>query len=58
MDQGGTMSFWMVDTGQRVKSLSDIHPDAEVTCLCQDSRGTVIYTGATDGSIKVRKFDQ
>lgn len=54
MDQGGTMTFWVADNGQRIKTISEIHPEAEVTCLCQDSKGTVLYTGATDGTIKVR----
>ncbi|XP_067941731.1 cilia- and flagella-associated protein 337-like [Watersipora subatra] len=57
VDQGGTMAFWVLDTGQRVKSNSDIHPDAEVTALAQDASGTMLYTGATDGTIKVWDFN-
>ena len=53
VDQGGNMAFWLLDTGQRVKSHSDTHPDAEVTSLAQDASGTMLYTGATDGTIKV-----
>lgn len=53
VDQGGTISFWMLDNGQRVKNTNGIHPNAEVTSIAQDSSGTLLYTGATDGSIKV-----
>ena len=54
VDQSGVMAFWLLDTGQRVKNHSGIHGDAEVTSLAQDSSGTMLYTGATDGTIKVR----
>ena len=53
VDQSGVMAFWLLDTGQRVKNHSGIHGDAEVTSLAQDSSGTMLYTGATDGTIKV-----
>ncbi|KAA3669985.1 uncharacterized protein DEA37_0005465, partial [Paragonimus westermani] len=49
--QGGTISFWLVDTGQRVKNISRSHNDAELTCLALDPAGNLFYTGSTDGTI-------
>ncbi|KER22048.1 hypothetical protein T265_09764 [Opisthorchis viverrini] len=51
--QGGTISIWLVDTGQRVKNISRSHNDAELTCLVQDPNGSKFYTGSTDGTIKI-----
>jgi len=48
------MSFWMVDTGQRVKTNTGIHLNAEITAMTQDANGTLLYTAATDGTIKAR----
>lgn len=46
--------MWMIDTGQKVKQFNNIHSTSEVTSLAQDNFGTKIYTGATDGIVKVR----
>ncbi|KAF7233512.1 hypothetical protein EG68_05686 [Paragonimus skrjabini miyazakii] len=51
--QGGTISFWLLDTGQRVKNISRSHNDAELTCLVLDPAGNLFYTGSTDGTIKI-----
>jgi hypothetical protein len=48
------MIVWMIDTGQKVKQFNNIHSTSEVTSLAQDNYGTKIYTGATDGIVKVR----
>ena len=45
--------MWMIDTGQKVKTFTKIHGDAEVTCLAQDMNETRVYTGSTDGTVKV-----
>ena len=50
---GGTLIVWMIDTGQKVKTFTKIHNDAEVTCLAQDINETRLYTGSTDGTVKV-----
>uniref|UniRef100_A0A0X3PVZ8 WD repeat-containing protein 49 n=2 Tax=Schistocephalus solidus TaxID=70667 RepID=A0A0X3PVZ8_SCHSO len=53
VSQCGTISYWLVETGQRVKKAVDCHNGAEVTCLTQDPTGNHFYTGATDGTVKV-----
>ncbi|BHF64785.1 hypothetical protein SprV_0200779200 [Sparganum proliferum] len=53
VSQCGTISYWLVETGQRVKKAVDCHNGAEVTCLTQDPTGSNFYTGATDGTVKV-----
>jgi len=48
----------MADTGQRVKTIADIcDPQAELTCITQDISQTRLYTGATDGNIKIWDFN-
>ena len=51
--QGGTVVVWMVDTGQKVKSFANTHGQSEVTALAQDLSETRLFTGSTDGTIKV-----
>ncbi|ESO89700.1 hypothetical protein LOTGIDRAFT_124680, partial [Lottia gigantea] len=55
--QGGTLIMWMIDTGQKVKQFNKVHGNSEVTCLAQDPSETRIYTGSTDGSVKVWDFN-
>ena len=52
-DQAGNVILWMLDTGQKVKQISQAHGQSEVTCLAQDHSQTRILTGSTDGTIKV-----
>lgn len=51
--QLGTIIMWMVDTGQKVKQFTQAHGNAEVTTLAQDHSQTRIFTGSTDGTVKV-----
>ncbi len=51
--QGGTMTMWMVDTGQKVKSIHDTHDGSELTTLSQDHSETRLFTGSVDGTVKV-----
>ncbi|VDP78595.1 unnamed protein product [Echinostoma caproni] len=51
--QSGTISYWLVDSGQRVKNIARSHNDAELTCLVQDPTETRLFTGSTDGTIKI-----
>ena len=47
------MIVWMIDTGQKVKQFTNTHGNAEVTALAQDPSETRLYTGSTDGTVKV-----
>lgn len=49
----GTLIFWLVDTGQKVKQLFSTHGKTELTCLAQDHIETRLLTGAVDGTVKV-----
>lgn len=51
--QTGTLVMWMVDTGQKVKQFHKIHGNNEVTSLTQDPSQTRLFTGSTDGTVKV-----
>lgn len=51
--QGGCLIIWMVDSGQKVKTFNNAHGNAEVTSLAQDPSETRIFTGGSDGTIKV-----
>ena len=44
----------MIDTGQKVKQFNNTHANSEVTCLAQDPTETKLFTGSTDGTVKVR----
>ena len=53
--QGGSVIVWMADSGQKVKQFSNTHGTAELTCLAQDYSETRLFTGSTDGTVKVGK---
>ena len=53
MCQAGTIVMWMIDTGQKVKQFNSSHGTSEVTCLTQDHSETRLFTGSTDGTVKV-----
>ncbi|XP_076439227.1 cilia- and flagella-associated protein 337-like isoform X1 [Babylonia areolata] len=55
--QAGTLVMWMVDSGQKVKQFNQVHGNSEVTCLTQDASQTRLYTGSTDGTVKVWDFN-
>ncbi|KAK2183025.1 hypothetical protein NP493_327g03000 [Ridgeia piscesae] len=55
--QGGSLVVWMMDSGQKVKTFSNVHGDSEVTSLAQDPSETRIFTGGSDGTIKVWDFN-
>lgn len=57
VSQCGVMTFWMVDSGQKVKQLNKIHDNAEVMCLTLQEATHRLYTGATDGTVKVWDFN-
>ncbi|GFN83300.1 WD repeat-containing protein 49 [Plakobranchus ocellatus] len=49
--------MWLADTGQKVKQFSQAHGHSEVTCLAQDHTQTRLFTGSTDGTVKVWDFN-
>ncbi|XP_025081449.1 WD repeat-containing protein 49-like isoform X2 [Pomacea canaliculata] len=55
--QAGTLVMWMPDTGQKVKQFSQIHGNSEVTCMSQDQSQSRLFTGSTDGTVKVWDFN-
>ncbi|GFO26515.1 WD repeat-containing protein 49 [Plakobranchus ocellatus] len=55
--QAGTLTMWLADTGQKVKQFSQAHGHSEVTCLAQDHTQTRLFTGSTDGTVKVWDFN-
>ncbi|KAF6122584.1 WD repeat domain 49 [Phyllostomus discolor] len=56
-DVGSTVSFWMIDTGQKVKQFTGCHGNAEISTMALDANETRLLTGSTDGAIKVWDFN-
>ncbi|XP_036902494.1 WD repeat-containing protein 49 isoform X1 [Sturnira hondurensis] len=56
-DAGSTVSFWMIDTGQKVKQFTGCHGNAEISTMALDANGMRLLTGSTDGTIKVWDFN-
>ncbi|XP_013414484.2 WD repeat-containing protein 49-like [Lingula anatina] len=55
--QAGTVVVWMIDTGQKVKQFTNTHGTNEVTALALDQSETRLYTGSTDGTVKIWDFN-
>ncbi|XP_045644685.1 WD repeat-containing protein 49 [Ursus americanus] len=55
-DVGSTVSFWMIDTGQKIKQFTGCHGNAEISTMALDANETRLLTGSTDGTIKVWDF--
>ncbi|XP_045053607.2 cilia- and flagella-associated protein 337 isoform X3 [Desmodus rotundus] len=56
-DVGSTVSFWMIDTGQKVKQFTGCHGNAEIRTMALDANEMRLLTGSTDGTIKVWDFN-
>ncbi|XP_041458844.1 WD repeat-containing protein 49-like isoform X1 [Lytechinus variegatus] len=54
---GSTVIVWMLDTGQKAKQFLNCHGNAEITCLAFDHNETRIFTGSSDGTVKVWDFN-
>nr|XP_006816071.1 PREDICTED: WD repeat-containing protein 49-like [Saccoglossus kowalevskii] len=52
-----TAYVWMLDTGQKLKQLLKCHGTSEITALALDQNETRLFTGSTDGTIKVWDFN-
>ncbi|XP_044944539.1 WD repeat-containing protein 49 isoform X2 [Mustela putorius furo] len=55
-DAGSTVSFWMIDTGQKTKQFTGCHGNAAISTMALDANETRLLTGSTDGTIKVWDF--
>uniref|UniRef100_A0A8C2M924 WD repeat domain 49 n=1 Tax=Cricetulus griseus TaxID=10029 RepID=A0A8C2M924_CRIGR len=56
-DMGSTVSFWMIETGQKIKQFSGCHGNAEISTMALDANETRLLTGSTDGTVKVWDFN-
>ncbi|XP_053317122.1 WD repeat-containing protein 49 [Spea bombifrons] len=52
-DTGSTVTFWMIDTGQKIKQFSGCHGNAEISTMALNASETRLLTGSTDGTVKV-----
>ncbi|XP_059019560.1 WD repeat-containing protein 49 isoform X2 [Mustela lutreola] len=55
-DAGSTVSFWMIDTGQKTKQFTGCHGNAAISTMALDANEMRLLTGSTDGTIKVWDF--
>ena len=53
MSQGGTIYIWLIESGQKIKSFTNLHGNAEMVTMDFDESFTRIYTSSADGTIKV-----
>lgn len=55
--QDGTVTIWMIETGQKVKQFLKCHGTSEINALAFDSNETRFLTGSSDGTIKIWDFN-
>lgn len=53
VDESSCITIWFLNTGQKVKHISEAHGEAELTTVCLDHSQTRILTAGTDGVIKI-----
>ncbi|KAM6160761.1 cilia- and flagella-associated protein 337 [Erethizon dorsatum] len=56
-DAGSTVSFWMIDTGQKIKQFTGCHGNTEISTMALDANETRLLTGSTDGTVKIWDFN-
>ncbi|KAG8511468.1 WD repeat-containing protein 49, partial [Galemys pyrenaicus] len=56
-DAGSTVTFWMIDIGQKIKQFTGCHGNAEISTMALDANETRLLTGSTDGTVKVWDFN-
>ncbi|CAB4027277.1 WD repeat-containing 49-like, partial [Paramuricea clavata] len=54
---GSVVTMWMIDTGQKVKQFTNVHGNSEITTITQDASETRLFTGSTDGTVKIWDFN-
>ncbi|XP_077981287.1 cilia- and flagella-associated protein 337-like isoform X2 [Glandiceps talaboti] len=52
-----TVIVWLMDTGQKLKQFINCHGNAEITALALDQNESRLFTGSTDGTLKVWDFN-
>ncbi len=57
LSQDGTIFFWLIESGQKVKTFNDLHGPSELTNLTFDESNTRIFTAGADGSVKIWDFN-
>jgi WD40 repeat protein len=48
--------MWSIDNGQKIKTLPELHGQAEITAMDFDDSNTKFFTASTDGTIKIWDF--
>ncbi|XP_048201805.1 WD repeat-containing protein 49 [Perognathus longimembris pacificus] len=56
-DVGSAVSFWMIDTGQKINQFTGCHGNAEISTMALYANETRLLTGGTDGTVKVWDFN-
>ncbi|XP_068137049.1 cilia- and flagella-associated protein 337 [Hyperolius riggenbachi] len=56
-DTGSTITFWMIDTGRKIKQFAGCHGNAEISTMALDASETRLLTGSTDGTVKIWDFN-
>ncbi|KAM8770485.1 LOW QUALITY PROTEIN: cilia- and flagella-associated protein 337 [Rhynchonycteris naso] len=51
-DVGSTVSFWMVDTRQKIDQFTGCHGNAEISTIVLDANEMRLLTGSTDGTLR------
>lgn len=57
LSQDGTVFIWLIESGQKIKTFTNLHGNAELLTLDFDESYTRFYTGSADGTIKVRSYE-
>uniref|UniRef100_A0A8C4VS78 WD repeat domain 49 n=1 Tax=Gopherus evgoodei TaxID=1825980 RepID=A0A8C4VS78_9SAUR len=56
-DTGSTVTFWLIDTGQKIRQFTGCHGNAEISTMTLDVTETRLLTGSTDGTVKIWDFN-
>jgi WD40 repeat protein len=57
LSQDGILKIWYIENGQKLKTITELHGNAGVTCMEFDETNTKILTAGTDGTIKMWDFN-